>query len=128
MVAVSGSLSSAGLFWDTTLTPRYVIIFNNRGRADANGHDWYLRSVDPIRGGPVPAASVQTALPYADVLSNYAEATLGTLQKRTGNRMWPNGLPPEIIWCKDPAARIRRRVSVAPLPPTRLVSMLMAAR
>ena len=79
--------------------------------AGANGQDWYLRSVDPIRGGPVPTASVQTALPYADVLSNYAEATQGTLQQRTGNRIWPNGLPPEIIWCKDPAQSFRCTVT-----------------
>ncbi|CAM5772262.1 hypothetical protein LMIY3S_03785 [Labrys miyagiensis] len=47
--------------------------------------NWYLRSTGKLN------PSSQTALPYADVLGNYAQATLGTLQQRTGNRIWPGG-------------------------------------
>lgn len=50
--------------------------------ADQN---WYLRSTGQLNPGS------QTALPYADVLSQFAQATLGTLQQRTGNRVWPTG-------------------------------------
>ncbi|WP_448954348.1 autotransporter family protein [Labrys neptuniae] len=45
--------------------------------------NWYLRSMALLS----PAS--QTALPYLDTLGNFANATLGTLQQRTGNRIWP---------------------------------------
>ncbi|MGJ4857694.1 autotransporter outer membrane beta-barrel domain-containing protein [Labrys sp. La1] len=53
--------------------------------ADAGNQNWYLRSTGKL------SPNSQTALPYADVLSNFAQATLGTLQQRTGNRIWPDG-------------------------------------
>lgn len=53
--------------------------------ANAGSQNWYLRSTGKL------APTSQTALPYADVLSNFAQATLGTLQQRTGNRIWPDG-------------------------------------
>jgi len=97
----------------------YGLFYGGVG-SDANDQDWYLRSVlippgaPGNRGGtvPVPALnpSAQTTLPYADILSNYAFATLGTLQQRTGNRIWPNG-PPETIWCKDPSQNYRCTVN-----------------
>ena len=52
---------------------------------NAGSQNWYLRSTGKL------APTSQTALPYADVLSNFAQATLGTLQQRTGNRIWPDG-------------------------------------
>ncbi|OCC06066.1 hypothetical protein BA190_04925 [Labrys sp. WJW] len=52
---------------------------------DAGNQNWYLRSTGKL------SPNSQTALPYADVLSNFAQATLGTLQQRTGNRIWPDG-------------------------------------
>ncbi|WP_448952494.1 autotransporter family protein [Labrys neptuniae] len=47
--------------------------------------NWYLRSTGKL------TPDSQTALPYADVLSQFAQSTLGTLQQRAGNRIWPNG-------------------------------------
>ncbi|WP_448148447.1 autotransporter family protein [Labrys miyagiensis] len=76
----------------------YGLYFQDLAKTDQN---WYLRSTGQA------TASTQTALPYADTLVNYAEATLGTLQQRTGNRVWPNGTPPEAIWCKDPSRNFR---------------------
>ncbi len=58
----------------------YALYYQDLARDDQN---WYLRSTGKLN------PSSQTALPYADVLSNYARATLGTLQQRTGNRIWP---------------------------------------
>lgn len=54
--------------------------------ADASNENWYLRSLGLL------SPTAQTALPYADILSNYGQATLGTLQQRTGNRIWPGNL------------------------------------
>lgn len=63
--------------------------------ADANSQDWYLRSIDTTSaGGPEGEAlttSAQTARAYAGQLSTYALSTLGTLQQRTGHRIWMNG-------------------------------------
>jgi len=90
----------------------YGLFYGGIG-ADANDQDWYLRSIVRPNGpgsGPALNPSAQTTLPYADILSNYAFATLGTLQQRTGNRIWPNG-PPETIWCKDPAQNYRCTVN-----------------
>ncbi|MBP0582010.1 autotransporter outer membrane beta-barrel domain-containing protein [Labrys sp. LIt4] len=53
--------------------------------AHAGSQNWYLRSTGKL------SPNSQTALPYADVLSTFAQATLGTLQQRTGNRIWPEG-------------------------------------
>ncbi|MGO4339907.1 autotransporter outer membrane beta-barrel domain-containing protein [Labrys sp. KB_33_2] len=53
--------------------------------ANTGNQNWYLRSTGKL------SPNSQTALPYADVLSNFAQATLGTLQQRTGNRIWPDG-------------------------------------
>lgn len=50
-----------------------------------NANDWFLRSTNAIN------ASSQTSLAYSQTLANYADATLGTLQQRTGNRFWSNG-------------------------------------
>ncbi|MDZ5453453.1 autotransporter outer membrane beta-barrel domain-containing protein [Labrys sp. ZIDIC5] len=66
--------------------------------------NWFLRNVGLNE-------STQTVLPYAQILSDYSFATLGTLQQRTGNRVWPNGAPPETIWCKDPAQNFKCKVS-----------------
>ncbi|WP_162275135.1 autotransporter outer membrane beta-barrel domain-containing protein [Labrys sp. WJW] len=66
--------------------------------------NWFLRNVGLNE-------STQTVLPYAQILSDFSFATLGTLQQRTGNRVWPNGAPPETIWCKDPAQNFKCRVS-----------------
>ncbi|WP_181161132.1 autotransporter outer membrane beta-barrel domain-containing protein [Labrys okinawensis] len=58
------------------------------GVGDHTGsQNWYLRSTGKL------SPNSQTALPYADVLSTFAQATLGTLQQRTGNRIWPEGAP-----------------------------------
>ncbi|WP_448955843.1 autotransporter family protein [Labrys neptuniae] len=71
----------------------------------------YLRSIQ-LPTGPALNPSAQTALPYPDILTNFALSTLGTLQQRTGNRIWPNGeAPPETVWCKDPAQNFHCRVS-----------------
>ncbi|WP_454818623.1 autotransporter outer membrane beta-barrel domain-containing protein [Labrys neptuniae] len=66
--------------------------------------NWFLRNVGLNE-------STQTVLPYAQILSDYSFATLGTLQQRTGNRVWPNGAPPETIWCKDPAQNFKCKVN-----------------
>lgn len=63
--------------------------------ADAGSQDWYLRSIDTTSaGGPEGEAlttSAQTVRAYAGQLSTYALSTLGTLQQRTGHRIWMNG-------------------------------------
>ncbi|CAM5771049.1 hypothetical protein LMIY3S_03377 [Labrys miyagiensis] len=84
----------------------YGLFYGGVG-ANAGNQDWYLRSDQSGTRGPAPNSSTQTVLPYAEILSNYAEATLGTLQQRTGNRIWPNGATPETIWCKDPSRNFR---------------------
>ena len=80
-----------------------------RGGLDPNtgtptDQNWFLRNV----GLNEPT---QTSLPYAQILSNFAFSTLGTLQQRTGNRIWPNGTPAETIWCKDPAQNYKCKVN-----------------
>ncbi|MDQ0390623.1 autotransporter outer membrane beta-barrel domain-containing protein [Labrys monachus] len=54
------------------------------GTAGAPDPEWDLRTI-----GLSPSA--QTARPYAAMLGNFAEATLGSLEERNGNRIWPNG-------------------------------------
>ncbi|WP_448146197.1 autotransporter family protein [Labrys miyagiensis] len=76
----------------------YNLYYQNLAHTDQS---WYLRSTQEL------APTSQTTLPYADVLSHFAQATLGTLQQRTGNRIWPNGTPAEAIWCKDPTQNFR---------------------
>ncbi len=76
------------------------------GKRDPNDQDWYLRNAGIN-------SSTQTVLPYADILGDYAFSTLGTLQQRTGNRIWPNTDPAETIWCKDPARNYRCKVDGA---------------
>ncbi|QEN84982.1 autotransporter outer membrane beta-barrel domain-containing protein [Labrys sp. KNU-23] len=101
VVKVDGTSTSDAFHLIQTLTAGaydYNLFYG--GVADPNDQDWYLRSVGL-------SGSTQTALPYADTLTNFAEATLGTMQQRTGNRTWPNGAPPETIWCKDPARNYR---------------------
>ena len=72
---------------------------------------WYLRNI-MTPNGPALTPSTQTALPYPDILTNFALSTLGTMQQRTGNRIWPNGAAPtETIWCKDPAQNFQCKVS-----------------
>ncbi|MDT3377906.1 autotransporter outer membrane beta-barrel domain-containing protein [Labrys neptuniae] len=53
------------------------------GASGAN--DWFLRSTNELN------AEAQTSVVYAGALSHFAQATLGTLQQRTGGRIWPNG-------------------------------------
>ncbi|GLS20321.1 autotransporter [Labrys miyagiensis] len=90
-------------------------LYRNGVGGDARDGNWYLRNNGP-NGTKPPARSpsTQTVLPYPDVLNNYAFATLGTLQQRTGNRIWP-GQPqaPQTIWCKDPTQNYRCTVSQA---------------
>ena len=70
--AVGAGIYDYGLYY-SSLTP------------NADDQNWYLRSTGELN------ASTQTVRPYADTLVNFAEATLGTLEQRTGNRVWPNG-------------------------------------
>ncbi|MDQ0395034.1 autotransporter outer membrane beta-barrel domain-containing protein [Labrys monachus] len=72
--AVGAGIYDYGLYY-SSLTP------------NADDQNWYLRSTGKLN------ASVQTIRPYADTLVNFAEATLGTLQQRAGNRVWPGGAP-----------------------------------
>ncbi|WP_454818611.1 autotransporter outer membrane beta-barrel domain-containing protein [Labrys neptuniae] len=53
------------------------------GASGAN--DWFLRSTNELN------SEAQTSVVYAGALSHFAQATLGTLQQRTGGRIWPNG-------------------------------------
>ncbi len=101
VVQVDGTSTSDAFHLASTLTAGaydYNLFYG--GVTDPNDQDWYLRSVGL-------SGSTQTALPYTDTLVNFAEATLGTLQQRTGNRIWPNGAPAETIWCKDAAQNYR---------------------
>ncbi|WP_413991949.1 autotransporter outer membrane beta-barrel domain-containing protein [Labrys okinawensis] len=68
--------------------------------------DWYLRSVN-VNGSPGLNPSAQTARPYADILGNYALASLGTLAQRDGNRIWPDGTPPQLAADLPPAEAMR---------------------
>ncbi|MBP0579405.1 autotransporter outer membrane beta-barrel domain-containing protein [Labrys sp. LIt4] len=90
-----GSALSAGAY-------DYNLYFG--GVADPADQDWYLRSV----GINAPS---QEVTPYAEILGNFAYATLGTLQQRTGNRIWPNGAPAATIWCKDPTQNFQCKPS-----------------
>lgn len=65
----------------------YNLNYQNLAKSDQS---WYLRSI-ATPSGPALSPTAQTVLPYADVLSNFAQATLGTLQQRTGNRIWTDG-------------------------------------
>lgn len=82
----------------------YNLFYGGIG-ADVNDQDWYLRSI----GLNAPA---QEEGPYAEILGNFANATLGTLQQRTGNRIWP-GDPqsPQTVWCKDPTQNFKCAVT-----------------
>lgn len=55
------------------------------GRVDPNDGDWYLRSS--------LSAGAQTVQPYAESLLKFGQLTIGTLQQRTGNRLWPDETP-----------------------------------
>jgi len=61
----------------------YDYNLNMGGVSGAN--NWYLRSTGLLN------AEAQTTAVYAGALSNFAQATLGTLQQRTGNRIWSDG-------------------------------------
>jgi fibronectin-binding autotransporter adhesin len=69
--------------------------------APSDDQSFYLRSTSQF------TASAQTASPYADVLSNYAFASLGTLQQRNGNRIWPDGAPPQLAADLPPSQVMR---------------------
>ncbi|MDI4658331.1 autotransporter outer membrane beta-barrel domain-containing protein [Xanthobacter autotrophicus] len=55
------------------------------GRADPNDGDWYLRSA--------LSTGAQTVVPYAESLLKFGQLTIGTLQQRTGNRLWLEEMP-----------------------------------
>lgn len=55
------------------------------GRVDPNDGDWYLRSS--------LSAGAQTVVPYAESLLKFGQTTIGTLQQRTGNRLWQDDVP-----------------------------------
>ncbi|WP_284311294.1 autotransporter outer membrane beta-barrel domain-containing protein [Labrys miyagiensis] len=73
---------------------------------NAADQDWYLRSAG-ANGGPTLNASAQTTAPYADILGNYALASLGTLAQRDGNRVWPGGTPPQLAADLPPSEAMR---------------------
>ncbi|WP_448956563.1 autotransporter outer membrane beta-barrel domain-containing protein [Labrys neptuniae] len=106
----NGGTTNADAFHLTRVVAAGAYDYNLfRGGLDPNtgtptDQDWFLRNV----GLNEPT---QTSLPYAQILSNFAFSTLGTLQQRTGNRVWPNGAPAETIWCKDPAQNYKCKVN-----------------
>ncbi|HWT63152.1 MAG TPA: autotransporter outer membrane beta-barrel domain-containing protein [Ochrobactrum sp.] len=56
--------------------------------------DWYLRSAR--------STGTQTVGVYGDTLTRFGADTIGTLQQRTGGRIWKNDpKPAETVWCKD---------------------------
>lgn len=138
--AINGATSAPGAFYIPRAIPVGAFDYNlyrgGPGAAQAGetvGESWYLRSmmrpVNPTNpstpenpgtpetpqnpqqpGKPLLSPQAQIALPYVDILGNFADATLGTLQQRTGNRIWSEEsqpVPPAPIWCKDPARNYR---------------------
>ncbi|MBV6304833.1 autotransporter outer membrane beta-barrel domain-containing protein [Candidimonas humi] len=89
--AINGATTSPGAFKLGSAVSvgayDYNLNYQNLAKSDQS---WYLRSI-VTPSGPALSPAAQTALPYADVLSNFAQATLGTLQQRTGNRVWTGG-------------------------------------
>ncbi len=89
--AINGATTSPGAFKLGSAVSAgaydYNLNYQNLAKSDQS---WYLRSI-ATPSGPALSPTAQTALPYADVLSNFAQTTLGTLQQRTGNRVWNNG-------------------------------------
>lgn len=55
------------------------------GGVSGKENNWFLRSTNELN------SEAQTTVVYAGALSHFAQATLGTLQQRTGGRIWPNG-------------------------------------
>lgn len=56
--------------------------------------DWYLRSER--------STATQTVGVYGETLTRFGADTIGTLQQRTGGRIWKNDpKPAETVWCKD---------------------------
>lgn len=64
------------------------------GITTPNDGDWYLRSQ--------LSTGAQTANPYADALIKFGQLSIGTLQQRTGNRLWPNEAPAQPLITKAP--------------------------
>lgn len=106
----NGGTTGTGAFHLTRAVAAGAYDYNLlRGGLDPNtgtaaDQNWFLRNAGLNE-------SAQTSLPYAQILNDYAVATLGTLQQRTGNRIWPNGAPAENIWCKDPAQNYSCKVN-----------------
>ncbi|WP_420962978.1 autotransporter outer membrane beta-barrel domain-containing protein [Brucella sp. IR073] len=64
------------------------------GISNPSDGDWYLRSAR--------STGAQTVGVYGDTLARFGADTIGTLQQRTGGRIWKNDLKPaETVWCKD---------------------------
>ncbi|MGN8118128.1 autotransporter outer membrane beta-barrel domain-containing protein [Labrys sp. 22185] len=63
----------------------YGLYMGGIGGDAGKPNNWYLRSTNELN------AEGQTTVVYAGALSHFAQATLGTLQQRTGGRIWPNG-------------------------------------
>ena len=129
--------SSAGAFVLPAAVPggayEYGLFYGGQGANAADGN-WYLRTIyvppndngggdngggsnsgggngtdGPLLPDSVPSLtpSAQTAMAYTDSLMTFAGATLGTLQQRTGNRIWPGDLTSTGIRCSDPAQNDR---------------------
>jgi outer membrane autotransporter protein len=67
------------------------------------GGDWYL--VNAL------APTVDVYAPYVETLTNFGRDTLGTLQQRSGNRIWPREEAPQTVFCKDATQNFRCAVS-----------------
>ncbi|WP_448956558.1 autotransporter outer membrane beta-barrel domain-containing protein [Labrys neptuniae] len=55
------------------------------GGVSGKENSWFLRTTKLLN------SEAQTTVVYAGALSHFAQATLGTLQQRSGSRIWPNG-------------------------------------
>ncbi|WP_448146194.1 autotransporter family protein [Labrys miyagiensis] len=108
VVEINGGTSTADAFHLASAVAvgayDYALYYQDLTKDDQN---WYLRSTGQAN------ASAQTALPYADILVNFADATLGTLQQRTGNRIWPNGTPQ--VAADLPSSQVMKYAATGPV-------------
>lgn len=83
VVDVEGASDGSFALGNSLVVGAYEYDLFKGGISSPNDGDWYLRS------SLTPPAQVAT--PYLDTLSNFQQATVGTLQQRLGNRQWPAG-------------------------------------
>lgn len=84
-VITVGGTSNADAFHLAAAVAAGAYDYNLNMGGVSGANNWFLRSTGLLN------ADAQTTAVYAGALSNFAKSTLGTLQQRTGGRIWSNG-------------------------------------